>query len=144
MNDAADCVFCSIAAGRIPSLKVFEDETTFAFLDIRPLAEGHVLVIPKRHHVCLTEMPADELAALARHLPRLVRAVMEAVGAEGCNVLQNNGRAAGQEVLHVHWHLIPRRDGDGLGYRWNASHYAQGRDEQVCERITAALSAASD
>jgi len=144
VNEAADCVFCKIAAGRIPSLKVFEDETTFAFLDIQPLAEGHMLVIPKRHYVCLTGMPAEELAALARHLPRLVRAVMEATGAEGCNVLQNNGRAAGQEVQHVHWHLIPRREGDGLGYRWNASHYAEGRDEQVRARIMAVLSAPGD
>jgi len=144
MGDEENCIFCKIASGAIPSLKVFEDEQTFAFLDIRPLAEGHMLVIPKRHCATLPDMSAEEIAATTRHLPRLARAVMAATGAEGCNVLQNTGRAAGQEVPHVHWHIIPRRSGDGLGYRWNASSYAPGRDRQVQESILAALADACD
>ncbi len=139
MNGATNCVFCNIASGQIPSLKIFEDETIFAFLDISPLAEGHLLVVPKKHYVSLADMPEDQVAALTRHLPRLMRAVMGAVGAEGCNILQNNGRSAGQEVQHVHWHVIPRSADDGLGYRWNASSYAEGRDEKVQKDVLAAL-----
>jgi histidine triad (HIT) family protein len=140
MNGATSCVFCNIASGQIPSLKVFEDETTFAFLDINPLAEGHLLVIPKKHYASLPDMPADQIEALTRHFPRLMRAVMDAVGADGCNILQNNGRSAGQEVNHVHWHVIPRKADDGLGYRWNATSYPEGRDEKVRQDVQAALS----
>ena len=139
MNADSECIFCKIVGGEIPSLRLFEDDHTFAFLDIGPLAEGHVLVVPKKHYVTLAEMPPDLVAANTRHLPRLARAVTQGVSADGCNILQNNGRVAGQEVAHVHWHIIPRVAGDGLGYRWNASSYAQGRDQQVLQQILAVL-----
>ena len=84
-------------------------------------------------------MPGDHVAALTRQLPRLAKAVIDAVSAEGCNILVNQGKAAGQVVPHVHWHIIPRAASDGLGYRWNASTYPQGRAEQVLQRITEAL-----
>jgi len=116
----ADCVFCKIVAGEIPCTRVFEDETCLAFMDIGPLAPGHTLLIPKKHYEFLGEMPAEEVAHLAGHLPALARAVQEAMGADGLNVLQNNGQVSGQVVPHVHFHLIPRVPGDGLGYRWPA------------------------
>jgi len=116
----ADCVFCKIAAGDIPCTKVYEDEVCLAFLDIGPISSGHTLLIPKKHYETISEMPAAEAAHLAAQLPVLARAVQEAVGAQGINILQNNGAVAGQEVPHVHVHLIPRRPGDGLGYRWPA------------------------
>jgi histidine triad (HIT) family protein len=134
-----DCIFCKIVAGQIPALRVFEDEAVLAFLDVGPLAEGHVLVIPKRHYHRLEDMPADAVADLARHLPRLGRAVMKATSAPGYNVLQNNGREAGQVVGHVHVHIIPRAAGDGLGYRWNASKYPNGRADEVRQQLVAAL-----
>ena len=141
MTQRADCVFCKIAAGTIPSLKVLEDEHCLAFLDINPLAEGHLLLIPKRHFEQLDQVPPDVVAALAKHLPRLTAAVTTAAQAEGCNVLQNNGRAAGQVVAHVHVHIIPRRAGDALGYRWPASSYAPGRAEKMHARLQASLQA---
>jgi len=134
-----DCVFCAIAEGRIPSLKVFENDMVFAFLDINPLADRHLLVIPKRHYERLDEMPPQELVELSRHLPRLARAVVAATNAEGYNVLQNNGRCAGQAVDHVHFHIIPRLEGDGLGYRWPAKKYPEGRDKQMHENIVEAM-----
>jgi len=134
MNDPS-CVFCKIVAGEIPSLKVFEDSSVFAFLDIGPLAEGHLLVIPKKHFVSLSEMSDEDITGVTRHLPRLGRTVVEAVSAEGYNVLQNNGKVAGQEVQHVHFHIIPRKASDGLGYRWNASKYPEGKAEEVRRRI---------
>ena len=133
------CVFCKIVAGQIPALKVFEDDSTLSFVDIGPLAEGHLLVIPKQHFETLHEMSPEKVAALTRHLPRLGQAVMKAVSAQGYNVLQNNGKVSGQVVLHVHFHIIPRVADDGLGYRWNASKYPEGRAEAVRQQIVNAF-----
>jgi histidine triad (HIT) family protein len=116
----AECVFCRIVAGEIPCTKVFEDGLCLAFLDIGPISPGHTLLIPKAHYETIHQMPADEAAHLARHIPLLAAAVQKAVRAEGINVLQNNGLCSGQEVFHVHVHLIPRWPEDGLGFRWPA------------------------
>jgi len=113
-------IFSRIIRGEIPCHKVFENEHVFAFLDINPLAEGHTLVIPKRQVERLEELSPDEAAEIARVLGMLAKRVLSATGAADYNVLQNNGPAAGQVVPHVHFHIIPRRSGDGLGYRWNA------------------------
>jgi histidine triad (HIT) family protein len=116
----ADCIFCKIVAGQIPCTKVYEDAACLAFMDINPISPGHTLVVPRRHYEAISEMSADEAAALFRPIPSLAAAVKEALGAEALNVLQNNGRAAGQAVDHLHVHLIPRWAGDGLGFRWPA------------------------
>ncbi len=139
MNTDPDCVFCKIVAGDIPSLRLFENEATLAFLDIGPLAEGHVLVIPKEHHERLEDMPGGLIAAVTQQLPSLARAVVQVTGAEGYNVLQNNGKVSGQEVPHVHFHIIPRVASDGLGYRWLASSYPAGRAEKIQKQLLEAL-----
>ena len=108
-----DCIFCRIVDGEIPSRTVFEDDRVIAFLDANPLAEGHTLVIPKEHHPDLQSLPEDLAAHLFGALHRLTPAIEEAVGADGSNVAFNNGPAAGQEVPHVHGHVIPRFEGDG-------------------------------
>ena len=139
MSADPTCVFCKIVAGQIPSLAVQDDADTLAFLDINPLGEGHLLVIPKAHYAHIDEMPPAAVAAVTAHLPRLAKAVMAATGAEGYNILQNNGEVAGQAVGHVHFHIIPRTAADGLGYRWNAGQYPAGRDAAVHKQIVAAL-----
>ena len=116
----ADCIFCKIVAGQIPCTKVYEDATCLVFMDINPISPGHTLVVPKKHYEAITEMPAEEAAALFASIPALAAAVKAALKAEALNVLQNNGRAAGQAVDHLHVHLIPRWAGDGLGFRWPA------------------------
>ena len=116
----ADCIFCKIVAGQIPCTKVYEDAACLAFMDINPISPGHTLVVPKKHCEAIGQMSADEAAALFRPIPSLAAAVKEAMKAEALNVLQNNGRAAGQAVAHLHVHLIPRWAGDGLGFRWPA------------------------
>ena len=108
-----DCIFCQIVDGNIPSRKVFEDDTAMAFLDANPLAPGHTLIIPKEHYETLEETPEDVAAHVFGALHRLNTAVEHAVDADGTNVAFNNGEAAGQEVPHVHGHIIPRFDGDG-------------------------------
>lgn len=140
MSDASNaCIFCRIAKGEIPSMKVFEDGSCLAFLDIGPLAEGHLLLVPKVHRERLEAMCADEVAAITRHLPKLAKAVLAATGAADYNVLQNNGSAAQQSVGHVHFHIIPRRNGDALGYRWPAGSYPAGRGEELRQKVQAAL-----
>ncbi len=135
----AECVFCNIVSGKIPCAKVYEDEHLLSFLDIGPLARGHLLLIPKEHIERIWQANAELLSHLACSIPLLADTVMKATGAEGLNVLQNNGRAAGQLVEHLHIHLIPRRSGDGLGYRWNAGRYAEGEMEKVQREIVEAL-----
>lgn len=120
-------------------MKVFEDDAVLAFLDINPLAEGHLLIIPKAHRERLEDMSPDEVATATRHLPRLARAVLAATGAQAYNVLQNNGSAAQQSVGHVHFHIIPRREGDSLGYRWPAGSYSGSRGEELRQAVSAAL-----
>ncbi len=116
-----DCIFCKIIAGEIPCHKLYEDDHTFAFLDIGPLAKGHCLVIPKDHHATLATMPPELAGKCMETVTRLANAVMASLpGVDAYNVLQNNGEVAGQVVPHVHFHIIPRTEADGLGYRWNA------------------------
>ena len=135
-----DCVFCRICQGQLPAAKVYEDEQVLAFLDIAPLADGHVLIIPTRHVTLASECDPEVLAAIGRVIPRLAGAVVAATGAEGFNVLNNNGRVAGQAVGHLHFHIIPRRRGDPLGYRWPAMHdYPKDKLQKFQAGITAAL-----
>ena len=113
-------IFDKIIAGEIPCHRVFEDKHVLAFLDIGPLSPGHVLVIPKERKAQLHQLSDESAAALGRVLPRLCRAVMKATGATAYNVLQNNGAAAHQAVMHVHLHIIPKIGSQGLGLGWNA------------------------
>ncbi len=103
----ADCLFCKIVAGAIPSRKVFEDETAYAFLDIAPWHRGHTLVVPRRHTVDLvTGAPA--LADLAPAIDAVARLLVDRLAADGLNLFSSAGATAGQEVFHLHVHLVPR------------------------------------
>ena len=108
-----DCIFCQIVAGDIPSRTVYEDDDVLAFLDVNPLAPGHTLVIPKDHHETLADLPEDESSAVFSALHRLAPAVEAAADAPATTVAFNNGEAAGQEVPHVHGHIVPRFADDG-------------------------------
>jgi histidine triad (HIT) family protein len=132
-------IFTRIVNGEIPAHRVYEDDLVLAFLDIGPLAPGHVLLIPKEEFETLDQVPEAIAARLGAVLPKLVRAVREASGAAGINVLQNNGKTAGQEVPHVHYHVIPRVEGDGLGYRWHPKSYGEGEAEAIRHKLVALL-----
>lgn len=136
---SGNCIFCKIAAGQIPSLRVFESDDALAFLDIAPLAPGHTLLIPRQHCTSLLDAPQDLLSKLSVHLPRVARAIIDSTGATGLNLLQNTGESSGQAVFHIHFHLIPRVADDGLGFRWNAGAYAAGEGEAMQSKIKAAL-----
>ena len=130
-----DCIFCKIVTGEIPCSKVYEDDLVIAFLDINPLGEGHTLVLPKEHFGKLDECSDEIASALAVSVKRVSKAVVGAVEADGYNVLCNNGRASGQLVDHVHFHVIPRISGDCILRDWPAGEYEDGRAEIVLEKI---------
>jgi len=135
---ATDCVFCKIVSGEFGCYKLYEDDQILAFLDIAPVARGHCLIIPKQHYSRLDEIDGAGHAALAavmRLAPNLGRAVTAATGAEAWNLLQNNGRIAGQAVDHVHFHIIPRTEGDGLGYRWPAGKLDTDEADELMQAI---------
>lgn len=138
----ADTVFTKIINGEIPSHRLYEDDHVFAFLDINPLAEGHALVIPKEPAETLDKLSDDAAAAIGRVLPRLCRALAEATACEHYNVLQNNGKPAHQEVMHVHFHIIPKPSQQaGLGIGWPAGEVDHERAKQLAERVRATVSA---
>ncbi len=129
------CVFCAMVAGKIPVARVYEDEAVLAFLDIGPLSDGHTLLIPKQHVAQIHECRPELLAQVASRLGRVAGAVAGAMNADGYNVLCNNGRAAGQVVDHLHFHIIPRRSGDGVFTEWPTRKYEKGRIEELAAKI---------
>lgn len=140
-NDDHHCIFCKIVRGEIPSARLVETETAIAFLDINPVCKGHTLLLPKAHHPVLAEL-SDELAGkVGALLPRLCRAVAAATGAEGLNVIVNNGRVAGQTIDHCHWHIIPRWSDDPVNWPWPHSQYSGDELEQMRFRIERELKA---
>ena len=137
----ADCVFCKIRDGQIPSTKIHEDERTLAIMDINPLNQGHCLVLTKAHAPTLFEADAADLQAAITAAKRVAIAIRTALKPDGLNMLQANGAAAFQSVPHFHLHLIPRWTDDKKGFDWPL---VPGKREDVVaagEKIRAALGA---
>ena len=111
-----NCIFCSIAAGEIPSFKIYEDDTVLAYLDINPFTKGHTLVIPKAHTSGIADTPDETLAAVIARVRKVAAHIKSALPCDGFNILQNNGEAAGQTVMHLHFHIIPRYSGEELTF----------------------------
>ncbi|MBN1609729.1 MAG: HIT family protein [Polyangiaceae bacterium] len=138
----ADTVFSKILRGEIPAQRVYEDAHVFAFLDIAPLSEGHILVIPKEVAATMDALSDESAAAIGRVLPRLCRAVRSATGCQDYNILQNNGAAAHQAVMHVHFHIIPKTGpDDGLGVGWPTRPLDPARGAELVRRMSEALAA---
>ncbi|OYT43514.1 MAG: HIT family hydrolase [Candidatus Aenigmarchaeota archaeon ex4484_56] len=110
-----DCIFCKIVSNEIPTTKIYEDENTLAFLDINPCSPGHTVIIPKKHYQKLEEMSEEEVKKLFGVIYKLIKPVLKGVNSTNCNIGINNGKCAGQEVPHVHFHIIPRFENDGGG-----------------------------
>ena len=132
---ADQCLFCKMVAGEIPVTKIYEDEVVFAFLDIGPISDGHTLVIPKQHFENLHDCPSEILARITSRIGKSAGAVSTAMKSDGYNVLCNNGRAAGQVIEHLHFHIIPRMAGDGVFDRWPSYKYQAGEIESIATRI---------
>lgn len=135
-----ECIFCKIVAGEIPSTRVYEDDETLAFMDIGPVIKGHTLVIPKAHSDPITNTPADVLQKIIVVVQKVARAQIAGLGADGVNVTQANGRVAGQVVPHIHFHVIPRFEGDGHRWNWAAKSYDNPEEtESFAARIRDAM-----
>ncbi len=133
-----ECIFCKIISGDLPSEKVYEDDTVLCILDIRPVNHGHVLILPKNHHLNMLDAEDDLSRHLVKVAKRIGHAVMEATSATGFNMGVNNGASAGQIIFHEHWHVIPRFENDNLS-SWSRSEYKEGEKEVVGEQVRSAL-----
>ena len=135
-----DCVFCRIIKGEIPCCKVYEDEKVLAFLDIAPFNFGHTVIVPKEHCHSVTTLPEDYLSAMFVIAPKLAVAIMTATGAEGFNLVLNNGHVAGQVVPHAHLHILPRFADDAVLISASSKAYANSDDmSKMAEKIIAAF-----
>ena len=134
-----DCVFCKIIDGRLPSMKIDEDDSTLTFMDIHPLSSGHCLVVPKHHAATIFEADVRDLEAAMVTAKRVALAIQEALRPDGLNVLQANGAAAFQSVPHFHLHLIPRWANDGKGFDWKVVPGNREVIMKMGERIRSAL-----
>ena len=133
--NAAECLFCKMVARQIPVTKIYENDDILAFLDIGPVSDGHTLIIPKQHYEKLDECPPELLAKVASYFEKIAKAVSSAMNSDGYNVLCNNGRAAGQVINHLHFHIIPRSIGDGVFSRWPSYKYTEGKIEEIAKQI---------
>ena len=129
------CIFCKITAGEIPSNTIYEDDTFQAILDIAPAAKGHTVLLVKQHTPNLFE---TEDSILSKALPvakKIAIALKKALSCDGVNLLQNNGTSAGQSIFHLHIHIIPRYEEDGLVIPWHTKTYADGEAKLLAEKI---------
>jgi len=137
---AKDCIFCKIVKGEIPCNQIYQDKDTIAFLDISPATPrgGHTLVISKKHYETLIDVPDKELEAMTRTVKKISKALLNLY--PGLNLVQNNKKVAGQIVPHIHFHLIPRYEGDNLkiGY-WSTYKYKEREELEIAERIKTLL-----
>ena len=133
-----NCIFCKIIKGEIPATKVYEDEHTLAFLDIKPVNPGHTLVIPKEHYENFLHVESGALQRLIVSVQKVAKAVSQGLGCEGLNLGLNNGTAAGQVVPHVHFHIMPRTPTDGYQL-WHGKPYEAGQMEGVASKIRLAM-----
>ncbi len=138
---AGECIFCRIVKGEIPSARLAETKNAIAFLDIQPANKGHALVIPKKHYERLPNVPEDELKEVIVLAQRVSVAVEKATSAHGVSVIQLNGKAAGQEVPHLHFHVIPRFDHDAHETKWKREEYKKETKEmdEMKEKIRSFL-----
>ena len=134
-----DCIFCKIIAGEIPCFKLYENVDTLAFMDINPANEGHVLVIPKEHYADVHTVSAAAISSTVIAAKMIAAAIEKTLSPDGINLLQCNGPAAAQSVLHFHMHVLPRRDGDELKLNWGLEPGDMDAIGKLAERIRANL-----
>jgi histidine triad (HIT) family protein len=128
-----DCIFCHIVHNKIPCVRVYETEDVLAFLDVSPAVKGHTLVIPKKHAVNIMDLPLELAPELQKAVQKVGQGFLKGLGAEGFNLGMNNFEAAGQLVMHAHYHLIPRYAGDGLKL-WPQGPYEDNEEMHILAR----------
>lgn len=134
MKDA-NCIFCKIINGDIPSRRIYEDDNFVVMMDVSPASKGHSLLLPKEHYANLFEMPDELLEELLKVAKKAAALLKDSLGADGINLLQNNGVAAGQTVFHYHMHLIPRYDGEEPILTWEPKSYSAEEMDEIKSTI---------
>ena len=133
-----DCIYCKIINEDIPSYKVYEDEKVIAFFDILPVSPGHTIVVPKHHVADVENLDEGDLIAMTKVVKKIGKAMLDGLGVKGYSVYLDNKSAANQHVSHVHFHVVPRAEGDGLE-RWPQSGYGDGDAEFYLKKIVKEL-----
>jgi len=132
----ADCVFCRIVEGLEPSWKVYEDDSTYAFLDISPFSEFHTLVVPRKHFESMFDLPSEEVSSLSLAVKAVVDLFAVKVGITDVQILNSSGAVAQQDVFHVHFHVVPRAQGDGLDIRRKTHPEWQSNFDSLISRLS--------
>ncbi len=133
-----DCLFCKIINGEIPSNKIYENKKVIAILDLFPTNKGHTLFIPKNHSENMLKDDEEDLAALMHAVKKIAPKILEAVNAKGFNLIVNTGEVSGQAIMHTHFHVIPRFEGDGIE-NWHGTEAKKQELTQLKEEITGKL-----
>lgn len=128
------CIFCKIVSKEIPCYKIYEDDQVLAFLDIKPVSPGHTLAIPKTHYQNLEEISEADLATLIVVVKKIGALLKDKLGIAGYNVIENNDASAGQIIPHIHFHIIPRFEDDGIEH-WPGREYKEGEANEVLRKI---------
>lgn len=134
-----DCIFCKIAKGEIPSATVYEDEDFRAILDLGPASYGHTLILPKEHFTDLCDLDEAIAAKVLGIAARIGEAMKAGLSCAGFNVVQNNGEAAGQTVMHFHVHVIPRYEGGPQMVNWTPGENTEAEREEILKKIKTAM-----
>lgn len=129
------CIFCRIAKGEAKSWKVYEDESVYAFLDVNPVNEYHTLVIPKAHYENIFDIPEGELLKVMAVVRTLARLYRERLGIHNVQIINSSGREAQQDVFHLHFHIVPRKAGDGQNVVWRTHPEWRARFDAMLERV---------
>ncbi|MBR4831610.1 MAG: HIT family protein [Butyrivibrio sp.] len=132
----SDCIFCKLANGEFPTNTIFENEDFRVILDVGPATKGHALVLPKKHYADIFEIPEDVLAEAVKVGKKVATVLKDKLGCDGVNLVQNNGEAAGQTVMHYHLHVIPRYKDDGQHILWKPTSPSPEELEEIKNIIT--------
>jgi hypothetical protein len=131
-----DCIFCKIAAGEIPSRKIYEDKDLIAIMDLNPTSKGHSLIIPKEHCTNIYDIDEDIAAKVMKTAKKLATKMTVALNCDGFNLLQNNGKTAGQTMFHFHMHLIPRyKDADNNMLKFTSVSFSDEEMDAIRNQI---------
>lgn len=130
-----DCIFCKLANGVIPTNTVYEDDLFRVFMDASPATKGHCLIVPKNHYANLFELGEEETNKLLALAKKVATHLKDKLGADGINLVQNNGEIAGQTVFHFHLHVIPRFEGDGQKIGWKPGQPSEEEIANILEQI---------
>lgn len=132
-----DCIFCRIVKGDVSCDKIYEDSKVLAFLDGNPASKGHTLVIPKKHSKYIKEVESEDLKDIIEVIKNISKALLEFN--KGVNVIQNNGAVAGQVVNHVHFHVVPRNERDGIKWDRPSLKFSKKENEEIAKKIKSLL-----